>query len=208
MMKAIKEGSEDFRLTLVYGVRKREMMLIDPEEYRDERIRIITVLSDEIVEGYRHGLINGDILKEYIDEDTSVFMCGPDAMYHFVRKQLEEIGFDQTRIRQERNSTGDRTVEKEEVYKIIVHIRDSRYEIDARNDETIITAMERAGIPALVRCRNGVCGFCHSRFIKGDYFIAKENDFRRSADVKFDYIHPCSTYPESDMEIEIPIFNV
>ncbi|MBR3251090.1 MAG: 2Fe-2S iron-sulfur cluster binding domain-containing protein [Erysipelotrichaceae bacterium] len=208
MMKAIKEGSEDFRLTLVYGVRKREMMLIDPEEYRDERIRIITVLSDEIVEGYRHGLINGDILKEYIDEDTSVFMCGPDAMYHFVRKQLEEIGFDQTRIRQERNSTGDRTVEKEEVYKIIVHIRDSRYEIDARNDETIITAMERAGIPALVRCRNGVCGFCHSRVIKGDYFIAKENDFRRSADVKFDYIHPCSTYPESDMEIEIPIFNV
>ena len=27
------------------------------------------------------------------------------------------------------------------------------------------------------------------------------------ADKKFNYIHPCSTYPESDMEIDIPIMN-
>ena len=208
MMKAIKEGSEDFRITLIYGARNKEMLLFDKEEYRDERIRIITVLSDEEAEGYRHGLITADILEEYLDEDTSVFMCGPDAMYSFVRKQLEQLHFESSRIRQERNSVGDRTVAKEEVYRLVVHIRDEQYTIKARNSETIITAMERAGIPALVRCRNGVCGFCHSRVMKGDYFIAKENDYRRSADIKFNYIHPCSTYPESDMEIEIPVFNI
>ena len=152
--------------------------------------------------------LTADILEEYLDEDTSVFMCGPDAMYSFVRKQLEQLHFESSRIRQERNSVGDRTVAKEEVYRLVVHIRDEQYTIKARNSETIITAMERAGIPALVRCRNGVCGFCHSRVMKGDYFIAKENDYRRSADIKFNYIHPCSTYPESDMEIEIPVFNI
>ena len=208
MMKAIIEGSEDFRLTLVYGVRKREMMLIDPDEYKDERIKIVTVLSDEEAEGYRHGFINAEILKEFIDDKTNVFMCGPDAMYSFVSKQLDELGFDRTRIRKERNSIGDRNVEERKTYRLTVHIRDEVYELKARNEETIITAMERAGIPALVRCRNGSCGFCHSRVIKGDYFISRENDFRRSADKKFNYIHPCSTYPESDLEIEIPIFNV
>ena len=208
MMKAIKEGSEDFRLTLIYGVRKREMMLLEPEEYKDERIRIITVLSDEEAEGFRHGFITGEILKEYLDENTSVFMCGPDAMYAFVSRQLEELGFERSRIRKERNSVADRTVETEIKYKLTVHIRDEVYQIDASNKETIITALERAGIKALVRCRNGVCGFCHSRVISGDYYIAKENDYRRSADKKFNHIHPCSTYPESDMEIEIPIFNV
>lgn len=208
MMKAIKEGSEDFRLTLVYGVRKKEMMLIDPDEYKDERIRIITVLSDEELEGYRHGFINTEILKEFLDDKTNAFMCGPDAMYSFVSKQLDELGFDKTRIRKERNSVGDRKVEESKTYKLTVHIRDEIYELEARSEETIITAMEKAGIPALVRCRNGSCGFCHSRVIKGEYFIAKENDFRRSADKKFNYIHPCSTYPESDLEIEIPIFNV
>ncbi|MBP5280454.1 MAG: 2Fe-2S iron-sulfur cluster binding domain-containing protein [Erysipelotrichaceae bacterium] len=208
MLKAIKEGSEDFRLTLVYGVRTRGQILFDPEEFKDERIRIVIVLSDEEVEGYRHGFITAELLKEYLDEDTNVFMCGPDAMYDFVNKQLKELGFDETRIRRERNSVGNRIQENCSVYKLTVHIRDEVYELDARSEETLITALERAGIPAVVRCRNGVCGFCHSRVLSGDYFIGKENDFRRSADKKFNYIHPCSTYPESDMEIEIPIFNV
>ena len=34
MMKAIHEGSEDFRLTLVYGARTREHIPFDPEEFR------------------------------------------------------------------------------------------------------------------------------------------------------------------------------
>ena len=128
-------------------------------------------------------------------------------MYRFVRKELENLGFDETKIRQERNSVGDREVSEIRTFRLTVHIRDTVYELDAANNETLITALERAGIPAVVRCRNGACGFCHSRVLNGEYFIAKENDFRRAADKKFNYIHPCSTYPESDIEIDIPIMN-
>ena len=207
MMKAIREGSEDFRLTLIYGARTRDHIPFDPEKFRGEGVEVIVVLSEEEAEGYRHGFITAGLLKEYIDCDTSVFMCGPDAMYRFVRGELESLGFDETKIRQERNSVGDREVSEIKAFRLIVHIRDAVYELVAANNETLITALERAGIPAVVRCRNGVCGFCHSRVVNGEYFIAKENDFRRSADKKFNYIHPCSTYPESDMEIDIPIMN-
>ena len=207
MMKAIREGSEDFRLTLIYGARTRAHIPFAPEDLAGEGVEAVVVLSEEKAEGYRHGFITADLLKEYIDDDTSVFMCGPDAMYRFVRKELESLGFDATRIRQERNSVGDREVSEIKVFRLTVHIRDAIYELDAVNNETLITALERAGIPAVVRCRNGVCGFCHSRVLNGEYFIAKENDFRRAADKKFNYIHPCSTYPESDMEIDIPIMN-
>ena len=207
MMKAIREGSEDFRLTLIYGARTRDHIPFDPEKFRGEGVEVIVVLSEEEAEGYRHGFITAGLLKEYIDCDTSVFMCGPDAMYRFVRGELESLGFDETKIRQERNSVGDREVSEIKAFRLIVHIRDAVYELVAANNETLITALERAGIPAVVRCRNGVCGFCHSRVVNGEYFIAKENDFRRSADKKFNYIHACSTYPESDMEIDIPIMN-
>jgi ferredoxin len=125
----------------------------------------------------------------------------------FVRKELENLGFDDTKIRQERNSVGDRKVSEIRTFRLTVHIRDTVYELDAANNETLITALERAGIPAVVRCRNGACGFCHSRVVNGEYFIDSKDDFRRSADKKFNYIHPCSTYPESDMEIDIPIMN-
>ena len=207
MMKAIREGSEDLRLTLVYGARTRAHIPFDAEAFRGNGVEVVVVLSEEEAEGYRHGFITADLLKEYIDGDTSVFMCGPDAMYRFVRKELESLGFDETKIRQERNSVGDRKVSEIRTFRLTVHIRDAVYELDAANNETLITALERAGIPAVVRCRNGSCGFCHSRVLNGEYFIAKENDFRRAADKKFNYIHPCSTYPESDIEIDIPIMN-
>ncbi len=207
MMKAIREGSENFRLTLLYGVRTRKQMLFNPEEFRDDRIRIEVVLSEEEAEGYRHGFISSEILKEYAGGDTSVFLCGPDVMYHFVRGELERIGFPQERIRQERNSVGDRAVGEDEIYRLTVRIRDDVKTVDARSSETVVTALERAGIPAVVRCRNGVCGFCHSRVVRGSYYVAPENDFRRAADRKFNYIHPCSTYPLSDLEIEIPVFD-
>ena len=207
MMKAIHEGSEDFRLTLVYGARTKAHIPFDTEKSKGEKTETVIVLSEEEAEGYKHGFITADLLKEYIDDDTSVFMCGPDAMYRFVGKELESIGFDPARIRQERNSVGDREVREISRFKLTVYIRDAVYELDANNNETLITALERAGIPAVVRCRNGSCGFCHSRVVDGNYFIAKENDFRRAADKKFNYIHPCSTYPESDMIIDIPIMN-
>ena len=207
MMKAVREGSEDFRLTLVYGARTRAHIPFDPEAYRGEGIDIAVVLSEEEAEGYRNGFITADLLKEFIDDDTSVFMCGPDAMYRFVRGELESLGFDSGRIRQERNSVGDRKVSEIKAFRLTVHIRDAVYELKAANNETLITALERAGIPAVVRCRNGSCGFCHSRVVDGEYFIDAKDDFRRSADKKFNYIHPCSTYPESDMEIDIPIMN-
>lgn len=207
MMKAIKEGSEDFELTLIYGVRKKENLLFDPDEYKNEKIKIVIVLSEEELEGYRHGFISKDLINEYLDEDTSIFMCGPDAMYEYVGSQLEELDYS-GHIREERNSIGDRKVDEEKMYRILVHIRDEIYEVEARNSETIITALEREGIPAPVRCRNGICGFCHSRVISGEYHVEKKDDYRRAADRKFNYIHPCSTYPESDMEIEIPRFDI
>lgn len=207
MMKAVREGSEDFRLTLIYGARTRAHIPFDPDGSRSEKVDIVVVLSDEEAEGYRHGFITADLLEEYIDSETSVFMCGPDAMYRFVRSELVKTGFDETKIRQERNSAGDRAVEEIRVFRLTAHIRDAVYEMDARSNETLITALERAGIPAVVRCRSGVCGFCHSRVISGEYYVAKEDDFRRAADLKFNYIHPCSTYPESDIEIDIPVMD-
>ena len=215
MMKAIREGSEDFRLTLVYGARTKAHIPFDPEDFIGEAagkgaekgVNIVVVLSEEEAEGFRHGFITADLLKEYIDDDTSVFMCGPDAMYRFVQGELNSLGFDSSKIRQERNSVGDRKVSEIKLFRLTVHIRDAVYELEAANNETLITALERAGIPAVVRCRNGSCGFCHSRVVNGEYFIDSKDDFRRSADKKFNYIHPCSTYPESDMEIDIPIMN-
>ncbi len=85
-------------------------------------------------------------------------------------------------------------------------MRDKVYVIDAYQNETLIAAMERAGLPAPVRCKSGSCGYCHSRLVKGECTIPEKYDSRRAADLKFGFLHPCCTYPDSDMEIDVPPF--
>ena len=135
-------------------------------------------------------------------------MCGPNAMYKFVRAEFEKLGVDKYSIRQEHNSIGNRTVENPRTFTLKVHMRDKIYEIPALENETLLASLERAGIKAPSRCKSGSCGFCHSRLISGSYHVEKEHESRRLADFKFGYIHPCCTYPESDMEIDVPPFNV
>lgn len=206
MIKSIIEGSESFKLVLVYGARTEQDLLIDPEVINNENIKIHVVLSHERSEKYEHGFITKDILKRTKPENCSTFICGPDAMYSFVIPQLIECGIEKHSIRKEHNSVGNHNlVDNPKEFTLKVRIRDKVYEIPAKQNETLITALERAGIPAPVRCKSGVCGFCHSRLISGDYFVPERNEHRRKADLKFGFIHPCCTYPESDMEIDVPI---
>ncbi len=206
MMKSIIEGSEQFKLVLVYGARTEADLLIDPTEINNENIEIHVVLSHEQSDKYDHGFITKDILKKYMPKNCSVFACGPDQMYSFVLPQVVELGINKYSIRREHNSVGDATfIDNPKTFNLRVRIRDNVYEMKAKENETLITALERAGIPAPVKCKSGVCGFCHSRLVSGEYFVPEKYEHRRKADIKFGFIHPCCTYPASDMEIDVPV---
>jgi len=57
------------------------------------------VLSEEDVEGYLHGLITGEILKEYLEEHhQNVYVCGPEPMMEMVLDELSDLGVDEGSI--------------------------------------------------------------------------------------------------------------
>jgi len=76
--------------------------------------------------------------------------------------------------------------------------------LPADETETVLTALERAGLNPPALCRSGECGWCRSRLAGGEIYVSPENDRRRQADLKFGWFHPCSSYPRSDLIIEVP----
>ena len=78
------------------------------------------------------------------------------------------------------------------------------YQIEAAANEPILAAIERAGIEAPSRCRSGECGWCRSKLISGEVYVPAENEGRRFSDVEHDYLHPCASFPVSDLVIEVP----
>jgi len=213
MAKAIESGIEDFNLTIIYGSKTEKDILLKDElaTLKSKKIKVVHVLSDEEKRGYEHGFITLDLIRKYqSSSDYSIFMCGPKAMYDFVEKQIEPLNLPKRRIRKEMNEFGnpingiDYPKEKiTEIYKLTVKIRDKETTIDCKANESLLVAMERAGIKAPSRCRSGECGWCHSLLISGNVYIPKEQDLRRLADKKFGWIHPCITYPLSDCVIEV-----
>jgi ferredoxin len=89
-------------------------------------------------------------------------------------------------------------------FQVRVHLDGQTAEIPAKAKETVLVAMERAGLAAPSQCRSGECGFCRSLLISGEVFVVPESDGRRAADKPLGFIHPCSSYPLSDLELKVP----
>lgn len=207
MAKSVAEGNEDYNMTLFYGAKDFENLA-----YRDELevlkksgVQIIYVLETEH-EGCEQGFVTAKMLEKYVDINSSTFfMCGPVAMYASILDELKPYNLPLKSVRKDAATCGDLDIDNPKTFRLTVHMRDKVYEIDAKENETLLTSMERAGLNAPNKCRAGGCGFCHSKWLGGEYIIAKGRDGRREADRKFGFIHPCVTYPQSDMEIDVPV---
>ena len=216
MARAIADKTEDFNLTILYGSRNYESILLKDEleeavANSNGKVKVIHVLSDEEKDGYEHGYIDAELIKKYAQDDYSVFICGPKAMYKFLETELPKLNLPRRRIRQELageygNPTNDEKYPKDKAnkeYKLKVWVRGEAHELTCKSESTLMRAIEQAGIRVTTDCRSGQCGWCHSRLIKGDVYIPEGHDGRRLADKKFGWIHPCATYPLSDIEMEV-----
>lgn len=218
LAKAIKDGTEDFSLILLYGSRtKSDILFLDEFEAIEkatDKFKLVNVLSEEEAEGCEKGFITADLIRKYAPStDYSVFICGPQAMYNFVDKEIAELGLRKKFIRHElfgeyRNPGNDADYPKDadvnDTFKVKVYMAGITKEITVSANDTLLNSMEKNGIQAPNDCRSGVCGYCHSRLVKGNVYVPKAVDGRRLADLQFGYIHPCCTFPLSDLEIDVP----
>ena len=152
-----------------------------------------------------------DLIKKYAgDEPYSVFICGPEAMYRFLKGELDKLGLPKKNIRCEMLGVTKKITEAEGFPK-----EAAGKEFDLFTDVVADAPVNKIseGVrkfldyqPDAVIAVGGGSAIDSSKaiVISGTYFAPAENENRRWADVKWDYIHPCATFPTSDMVIEVP----
>lgn len=216
--RAIKDGTEHFNLTLLYGTRTEKDILfkeeLDEIQASCPGFKVVHVLSDEKKDGFEHGFITAELIQKYAPEkgNYSVFLCGPEAMYHFLKPEIQKLDLPERLFRRKLIDVTKEPWEcdgypatcKGKKFSITVRQGPQTWTIPADADETVLVAVERAGIHAPSRCRAGECGWCRSRLLEGTVFIPQENERRRWADVQSGYIHPCCSFPTGDLVLEIP----
>ncbi|MBR1746821.1 MAG: iron-sulfur cluster-binding domain-containing protein [Clostridia bacterium] len=215
--KAIYEGDEDFDLVLLYGSRTLADAVFSDEisAWAKEcpKIKLVNVLSNETVEGCESGFITADLIKKYAPEgDYSIFLCGPQAMYDFADKEIEKLGIRQKFVRHELfgeyfhpEKNADYAGDAEKEYTVTVHIDGEVKKVPCKGSTSLLRAMEAAGLSVPSDCRSGRCGWCRSQLLSGEVYVPESVDGRRLADKEFGYVHPCCSFPLTDVEIDVPV---
>ena len=215
MARAIRDGIEKFNLTILFGSRTEDSILFKEELCEISKVcpkvKVVHVLSDEEKDGFEHGFITAELIRKYLLDNSSIFICGPEAMYRFLDGEIPKLGLPKRLVRREILGVTKHVEDHEgypaecigKTFTIRVCRGPEETEIPAAAGESVLVALERAGIKAPSRCRSGECGWCRSKLVSGDVFIPEETDGRRWADKEHNYIHPCASFPVSDLVLEV-----
>jgi ferredoxin len=210
----------DVRCTLLYGIRSRDDILFHDELQAlqaawPERLQVHYVCS-EPDPGWRGpaGLLSAERIRELTGDlsEKTFFVSGPGEMYDYLDGEMEQLNLSPGRVRKEvRGETTDVSRRPDfpkelagRVFSVTVGWGDGSVRLPARSMETVLVAMERGALAPPAACRSGECGYCRSRLISGEVYVIAETDGRRQADRSFGYFHPCSSYPLSDLQIDVP----
>lgn len=213
MIREVLESGLDRDMVLLYGCRTPEAALFHDELTRlSEKFanfRYVLVVSDEqsVWSGAR-GFMTAELIRSLCPDyaQRTAYICGPEIMNEFCVGQLTELGLTAKNIRREMfGAAKDITKEAgwpaelsgQEVFTITV---DGERQIPAKANESILTALERAGVRMNVCCRSGECSLCRVQLTGGKVFLSK-GMLLRKADEKYGYVHSCKAYPISDISI-------
>lgn len=193
-------------LTLFYGAKSEFDLIfkkeIDEIAVNNPKIKVIYVLSEQKRDGYAYGFIDEEKLLSENLEGKSIFVSGPTAMYFSLNEIFKKLDVPNKFVRHDIFKEVPKNLQNE-TFTLTIKMLDKTITIPCHGNETLIKSMEVGRVKTLIHCTVGECGFCRSKLLSGE--VITENSKVRTKDQEKKYIHPCVTYPLSDVTIEVPI---
>jgi len=213
MIRETTDRGQARRIHLIYGSRVADDIIFGAELRQRAQahagLEVTTVIS-EPDPGYtgRSGFISRELLGKLLGhlDGKMFYICGPEAMYTFVKTQLSEMGVPRRRIRIEvYGPPADITaqpgwpeaVQTDDCFEATLPGGET---IPVSAGEPLMVGLERAGLTLNNSCRSGECSLCRTLLLAGTVFHAPGVKLRKS-DAISGYIHPCMAYPLSDLAL-------
>ena len=214
MARAVADGSVQVKLSLFCSWDRPENVLFF-EEFSQLRqscanFNAVFSVADMPAAGMEQGYITRELICGNADtKDAEYFLCGPREMYAFLERELAPLNIPSVQYHVELPGEIKQRPGKikegsgGQVFTLTVEIKGQIHEIKISSEETILVAMERAGIKPESRCRSGNCGYCRAILQGGTVFTDPARETREATEVARGLIHTCSTYALSDLFLRI-----
>ena len=148
---------------LHYGVRSRELGSYIDELGANIGHRLHTYISDE---GQK---IDFDGLLSSQPAGTHVYVCGPEPMINHVLERAKANGWPDSHVHYEHFAKAPPG------QPFTFELKASGKTIEVGENQSMLEAMEAAGVEAPYLCRGGACGHCESDVIEVDGEVQHED---------------------------------
>ena len=211
MLRYIDDRCLSTDVTLLYFVRTSKDIIFETElkslETRLPRFHLVTVLSQPDPRWIGPtGHLTRDLIEVSVEDFTSstFFICGPPGMMNAAREVLESMKVSSAKIKQENFGAG-RTLTSIEhnpvIQMALVEFARSRQTRIVSSSSTLLETAEACGIRMPYSCREGQCGTCVTKLLKGRVHMQCEEgltpELKQSG-----YILPCVSHAECDVTID------
>ena len=205
MAEAIYDGTLDCELTILYGVKSKSDIIfrsrLEEITSKTNKVKLAYVMVVDDDSEFASSFIDKELIDKYLDTENSFFVCGPNSIYERMNEVLKGYNIPIKYVRYDA-FLSEIEIYKEEEYNLKILTHNTEINVKCNGKETLLDSMEKNGVIAPSRCHVGECGFCRSKLISGK--IKTFDDSIRAGDKNFNYIHPCSSYPESDVILKLP----
>ena len=204
MAREVQEKIQDYNLTVFYVCDTYEDFLLYDELLKVDKCSKVKI-NFLVRKGKGRKFIKGDVTKKLIEQEMkdnrySIFIDGSYELLEYLDDELCKLDLPKKFIRY--NGIDYKSDVKDiREYKLSIVIGNEKLEVKCYNNKTIMDAIYNSGIYIPNKCGNGSCGYCNSLLTYGKVRIVNEN--RKEVEIKNHVIHPCVTYPLSDVEIII-----
>ena len=201
-------------VTLLYGSRTSADVVF-ADELRAlaegaERFALVEVISEpEAGFSGAAGLLDAARIGSEVADiaGCTAMVCGPNAMLELCVSALAKLGVPAHRVVQELHGP-PADVRGLDGWPVDVGVW-ATFEVvvgdrvfQAPADEPLMASLERHGLVVPAECRSGECSACRTHLVSGRVFAPPAARVRYS-DRQSGRIHPCVSYPVSDLEIRL-----
>ena len=145
------------------------------------------------------------------------FICGPGPFMDSAQAALQSLGVPRGQLHVERFVSLPDVTEARAVpvapmvdgaamrgAALSVQLDGQHHALNAAPDETVLDALQRAGVPAPNACRAGLCGACMCQVTRGDVTLG-ENHVLDAADLEAGWTLACQARPASaEVHVKFP----
>jgi ferredoxin-NADP reductase/ferredoxin len=225
ILRDITERAVPVDVMLLYGCVTEKDILFNNEmqdiQLRRSNIKITHILSEPSSDWKGEcGFITKDKILAQIEsiKDKYFYVVGNRPMYQFIENELKDMGVPRHKVYYEAFGVPEDitrvmgwpdNINSSQKVSIKVTFRGSKeietHEFEAYCKEPLLNSLEgykNSRIMIDNGCRSGECALCRTKLLKGNIFVLPEVTVRE-VDHDFGFIHPCVSYPLTDIHIDL-----